>query len=164
MEKFRKDPEMCQTDHTSQNVVLIVLVGFCSHLDETRQTFSHHKLVDQIFVILRSTQESVTNTDIFQHSASRQQQLLQLCRTGRQVHVCWLTGLKSSPCRSTGPYHDPSIAVLSRWMNLFWSSKAVPDVLSILVSKSYLEISSMVPLLYYWRSFLTCFLKLIWFL
>lgn len=40
-------------DCTSQDVVLVVLVGFCPHLDEARQTFGDHKLVNQVFVILR---------------------------------------------------------------------------------------------------------------
>lgn len=44
-----------ETKRTPENVVLVVLVRFGPHFDETREPLSHHKLVHQIFVILEET-------------------------------------------------------------------------------------------------------------
>ena len=45
------------TQRTPQNVVLIVLICLSSHLDQTRQTFSHYKFMHQILVILAGNRE-----------------------------------------------------------------------------------------------------------
>lgn len=47
----------CPASLTPQNVVLIVLICLSSHLDQTRQTFSHYKFMHQILVILAGNRE-----------------------------------------------------------------------------------------------------------
>lgn len=38
---------------TSQDVVLVVVIGFGSNFDETGQTFRGHKLWNQVFIVLQ---------------------------------------------------------------------------------------------------------------
>lgn len=47
--------ERRECGRTPENVVLVVLVGFRSHFDETREPLCQHKLVHQILVILEET-------------------------------------------------------------------------------------------------------------
>ena len=45
-------PACLRAGHTSQYVVLVVLVGLRPHLDEAGEALGHHKLMDQVLVIL----------------------------------------------------------------------------------------------------------------
>lgn len=55
---------------TSQDVVLVVVVGLCSHFDETRQTFRRHELWNQVFIILQRQSSSVNFNPVFSKTYS----------------------------------------------------------------------------------------------
>lgn len=46
------DVKQSCSGRTPEDVVLVVLIGFCSNLDQTCQSFGNHELVHQVFVIL----------------------------------------------------------------------------------------------------------------
>lgn len=63
---------------TPENVVLVVLVSFGSHFDETREPLCHHKLVHQILVILEERGESMRTLQVYTWRNGRQMQSLQV--------------------------------------------------------------------------------------
>ena len=69
---------------TPQNVVLIVLICLSSHLDQTRQTFSHYKFMNQILAILagkgeRKKERKKKKDFKYCPNPSSMQALLKLC-------------------------------------------------------------------------------------
>ena len=45
---------------TPQDVVLVVLVGLCAHFDQTGQTFSVHKLMHQVLIVLGRAEQDIS--------------------------------------------------------------------------------------------------------
>lgn len=74
---------------TPENVVLVVLVGFGSHFDETRESLCHHKLVHQILVILGETGERIRTLQVHTHRNDEQIQSLRV-RVQSAGRVSWL--------------------------------------------------------------------------
>lgn len=63
---------MCRNEQlncplTSQNVVLIILVGTRANVDQTCQTIVADKLVNQIFVVLENEKEKSLVVDILEY-------------------------------------------------------------------------------------------------
>ena len=45
---------------TPEDVVLVVLVGLCAHFDQTGQTFSVHKLMHQVLIVLGRAEQDIS--------------------------------------------------------------------------------------------------------